>query len=164
LIKNHLLRVVVEGMQGLVGRHIPQLDVLVVAAGGDQRGVCVEGGGAHPVTVPNQRALKFARRKFPNLLVCETVMVMRTAAPYTCESMSLTLAVLSSDAVTRCLPSVEKFTDRTAPACPFRATDGPLLQVKQMKTYVRTDRGTIREGYLRCGYPQPDRAVFGGGR
>jgi hypothetical protein len=63
----------VEGVQGLVSRHVPQLDVLVVTAGGNQRGVCVEGGGAHPVTVSHQRALEFARRKFPNLFVYEKV-------------------------------------------------------------------------------------------
>lgn len=38
-----------------------------------------------------------------------------------------TLAVLSSEAVMRCLLSEEKSTDRTAPACPFIVTDSPLL-------------------------------------
>lgn len=39
----------------------------------------------------------------------------------------VTFAVLSSEAVTSCLPSLEKLTERTAPAWPFRVTDSPLL-------------------------------------
>lgn len=44
-----------------------------------------------------------------------------------CSYVMYTLAVLSSEAVMRCLLSEEKSTDRTAPACPFIVTDSPLL-------------------------------------
>ena len=57
----------------------------------------------------------------------------------------LTFAVLSSEAVIRCLLSSEKFTQRTAPACPFIVTDSPLLYVRSNVKNV--DASVMRERF-----------------
>lgn len=62
-----LLGVVVEGVQGLVRGHVPELHELVVGPGGHQGSVIVEACAAHPVAVPNQRAGELAGRKRPYL-------------------------------------------------------------------------------------------------
>ena len=53
----HLRSVVVEGVHAAVALRIPQLDGLVVAAGGDESAVWRELGAAHPVGVAGEGVL-----------------------------------------------------------------------------------------------------------
>ena len=78
---------------------------------------------AHVICMPSEGAQKLPTWQAPHLRKAGKV-----SETYPCYfGVCSTFADLSSELVIKCLPLDPNSTERTAPVCPFRVTDSPLL-------------------------------------